>query len=70
MDVTSNNINSKQTPPLGGWGAIKAGIIGGAGYTGGEMLRILINHPNVEIAFVNSTSNAGNFPRDWTLSAS
>lgn len=40
---------------------IKAGIIGGAGYTGGEMLRILINHPNVEIAFVNSSSNAGNF---------
>ncbi|RYE36904.1 MAG: N-acetyl-gamma-glutamyl-phosphate reductase, partial [Sphingobacteriales bacterium] len=35
---------------------IKAGIIGGAGYTGGEMLRILINHPNVEITFVNSTS--------------
>jgi len=40
---------------------IKAGIIGGAGYTGGEMLRILINHPNVDIAFVNSTSNAGNY---------
>ena len=40
---------------------IKAGIIGGAGYTGGELLRILINHPNVEIAFVNSNSNAGNF---------
>src|ERR1700761_3213712 len=40
---------------------IKAGIIGGAGYTGGEMLRILINHPNVEIAFVNSTSNTGNY---------
>jgi len=40
---------------------IRAGIIGGAGYTGGEMLRILINHPNVDIAFVNSTSNAGNF---------
>ncbi|MES2417509.1 MAG: N-acetyl-gamma-glutamyl-phosphate reductase [Bacteroidota bacterium] len=39
---------------------VKAGIIGGAGYTGGEMLRILINHPNVEIVFVNSTSNAGN----------
>jgi N-acetyl-gamma-glutamyl-phosphate reductase len=39
---------------------IKAGIIGGAGYTGGEMLRILMNHPNVEIAFVNSSSNAGN----------
>ncbi len=43
---------------------IKAGIIGGAGYTGGEMLRILINHPNVEIAFVNSTSNAGNLISD------
>ncbi|RYY31765.1 MAG: N-acetyl-gamma-glutamyl-phosphate reductase, partial [Sphingobacteriaceae bacterium] len=40
---------------------VKAGIIGGAGYTGGEMLRILVNHPNVEIAFVHSKSNAGNF---------
>ncbi len=39
---------------------IKAGIIGGAGYTGGELLRILINHPNVEIAFIHSNSNAGN----------
>jgi N-acetyl-gamma-glutamyl-phosphate reductase len=38
---------------------IKAGIIGGAGYTGGEMLRILINHPAVEIVFVHSRSNAG-----------
>jgi len=43
---------------------IKAGIIGGAGYTGGEMLRILVNHPNVEITFVNSTSNAGNLISD------
>ncbi|TKC02067.1 N-acetyl-gamma-glutamyl-phosphate reductase [Pedobacter cryotolerans] len=43
---------------------IKVGIIGGAGYTGGEMLRILINHPNVEIAFVNSSSNAGNLISD------
>ncbi len=39
---------------------IKAGIIGGAGYTAGELLRLLINHPKVEITFVNSTSNAGN----------
>lgn len=39
---------------------IKIGIIGGAGYTGGELLRLLINHPHVEIAFVNSKSNAGN----------
>ncbi|MES2807608.1 MAG: N-acetyl-gamma-glutamyl-phosphate reductase [Bacteroidota bacterium] len=40
---------------------IKAGIVGGAGYTGGEMLRILVNHPNVEISFVHSNSNAGNY---------
>lgn len=39
--------------------AIKAGIIGGAGYTGGELLRLLINHPEVEISFVHSRSNAG-----------
>ncbi|MCH5227197.1 MAG: N-acetyl-gamma-glutamyl-phosphate reductase [Muribaculaceae bacterium] len=37
----------------------KIGIIGGAGYTAGELLRILINHPEVEIKFVHSTSNAG-----------
>jgi N-acetyl-gamma-glutamyl-phosphate reductase len=39
---------------------IKAGIIGGAGYTAGELIRILINHPQVEPVFVNSASNAGN----------
>lgn len=39
---------------------IKAGIIGGAGYTGGELLRLLIHHPLVEIVFVHSKSNAGN----------
>lgn len=38
---------------------IKAGIIGGAGYTAGELLRILINHPEVEVTWVHSTSNAG-----------
>jgi N-acetyl-gamma-glutamyl-phosphate reductase len=38
---------------------IKAGIIGGAGYTGGEMLRVLLQHPNVDIRFVHSRSNAG-----------
>lgn len=39
---------------------IKAGIVGGAGYTGGELIRLLINHPNVEISFIHSSSNAGN----------
>lgn len=40
---------------------IKVGIIGGAGYTAGELLRILVNHPEAEIVFVHSTSNAGNY---------
>lgn len=39
---------------------IRVGIIGGAGYTAGELLRLLTGHPDVEICFVNSTSNAGN----------
>ena len=39
---------------------IKVGIVGSAGYTGGELLRVLIYHPNVEIVFANSASNAGN----------
>ena len=43
---------------------IKVGIIGGAGYTAGELIRILINHPNAEITFINSTSNAGNSVSD------
>ena len=39
---------------------IKAGIIGGAGYTAGELIRLLINHPETEIVFIKSSSNAGN----------
>ncbi len=38
---------------------IKAGIVGGAGYTGGELIRILLNHPEAILAFVQSNSNAG-----------
>ncbi len=38
---------------------MKIGIIGGAGYTAGELLRLLINHPEAEIVFVHSSSNAG-----------
>lgn len=41
--------------------SIRVGIIGGAGYTGGELVRLLINHPQAEIVFVHSKSNAGNF---------
>lgn len=40
--------------------SIRVGIIGGAGYTGGEMIRLLINHPTVSVSFIHSTSNAGN----------
>jgi N-acetyl-gamma-glutamyl-phosphate reductase len=39
---------------------IKVGIVGGAGYTGGELIRVLVHHPHAEIVFVNSKSNAGN----------
>jgi N-acetyl-gamma-glutamyl-phosphate reductase len=42
-------------------GKIKIGIIGGAGYTGGELIRILLNHPAAEISFVHSKSNADHF---------
>lgn len=43
---------------------IKAGIIGGAGYTAGELTRLLINHPEVSIEWIHSTSNAGNLVAD------
>ncbi|MBG7612254.1 N-acetyl-gamma-glutamyl-phosphate reductase [Polaribacter sp. BAL334] len=39
---------------------IQVGIIGGAGYTAGELIRLLLQHPKAEINFVYSTSNAGN----------
>jgi len=43
---------------------IRVGILGAAGYTGGELLRLLLNHPEAEIAFANSESNAGNLVSD------
>ena len=65
----SNQINSKtdsiseaseqMASPLGGSRKGATGIIGGAGYTGGELIRLLINHPFVEISFIHSRSNAG-----------
>ena len=39
---------------------VKVGILGAAGYTGGELIRVLLGHPQVEIVFANSESNAGN----------
>ena len=43
---------------------IKVGIIGGAGYTAGELIRILLNHPQAELTFVQSGSNGGNLLSD------
>ena len=43
---------------------VKIGIAGGAGYTGGELIRILLYHPNAEIIFVHSKSNGGNLLSD------
>ncbi len=43
---------------------IRIGILGAAGYTGGELIRLLLNHPEAEIVFANSESNAGNMVSD------
>ena len=43
---------------------IRVGILGAAGYTGGELVRLLVHHPEVEIVFANSESNAGNLVAD------
>lgn len=43
---------------------VRVGILGAAGYTGGELIRLLINHPQAEIVFANSESNAGNLIYD------
>ena len=39
--------------------SIKTGIVGGAGYTGGELIRLLIRHPYVSVSFIHSRSHAG-----------
>ncbi len=61
-DYSTNN----NTPlPLGGvGGGLRIGILGAAGYTGGELIRVLLNHPQAEIVFANSESNAGNLVSD------
>jgi N-acetyl-gamma-glutamyl-phosphate reductase len=61
IEIMSESTNSpfvSKNPPLEGREAVKVGIIGGAGYTGGELIRLLINHPSAEIVFVQSKSNA------------
>ena len=61
---TSKNgeVGAKGSSPTGDGkkGAIKVGVVGGAGYTGGELIRLLIHHPYVAVSFINSRSNTGN----------
>lgn len=57
-DIQNHNIIPKKTTYIDNM--IKVGIIGGAGYTAGELIRLLINHPEAEIVFINSAGNAGN----------
>ena len=60
---TTQNASS----PLGGTGRglrVKVGILGAAGYTGGELIRVLLHHPEAKLVFVHSTSNAGNLVTD------
>ncbi|MCM1109343.1 MAG: N-acetyl-gamma-glutamyl-phosphate reductase [Clostridium sp.] len=52
--ITSPQGGSPQKPKC------RVGILGAAGYTGGELIRLLLNHPQAEIVFANSESNAGN----------
>ena len=57
MEKNSNKEKYQRSPS--GAGGIKAGIIGGAGYTGGELIRLLIHHPDIAVSFIHSRSNAG-----------
>ena len=52
------------SPLRGERGGLRVGILGAAGYTGGELIRLLLNHPQAEIVFANSESNAGNLLSD------
>ncbi len=55
----TSEASGQMASPFGGSRKGAVGIIGGAGYTGGELIRLLINHPDVEIEFIHSRSNAG-----------
>lgn len=58
--MTANNPIGSSQQFTSGMNKIRIGIVGGAGYTGGELIRILLHHPEVEISFIHSRSNAGN----------
>ena len=58
--MKENNSLRPSSPHRGERGGLSVGILGAAGYTGGELIRLLLNHPEAEIVFANSESNAGN----------
>ena len=60
QSILSSSLSGRNASKAGKEGVVKVGILGAAGYTGGELLRLLVNHPEVEIVFANSESNAGN----------
>ncbi|MBP3842126.1 MAG: N-acetyl-gamma-glutamyl-phosphate reductase [Prevotella sp.] len=57
---TYSQTNQSPLPSGGAGGGLRVGILGAAGYTGGELIRLLLNHPQAEIVFAHSESNAGN----------
>ena len=58
MNEISHSNNSTPIPLGGAGGRLRVGILGAAGYTGGELIRLLLNHPQAEIVFANSETNA------------
>ena len=64
MHKIKKNNQKLPSPSRGDRGGLRVGILGAAGYTGGELIRLLINHPEAEIVFANSESNAGNLVSD------
>ncbi len=62
-NYSNTNINSP-LPSGGVGGRLRVGVLGAAGYTGGELIRLLLNHPEADIVFANSESNAGNLVSD------
>ena len=67
MDQQQHNVSTKSevdasaNAHLRDKEAIRIGIIGGAGYTGGELIRLLLHHPNVDLSFVHSRHQAGKY---------
>ena len=62
--ILGTDKHNTSSPLRGDRGGLSVGILGAAGYTGGELIRLLLNHPDAKIVFANSESNAGNLVSD------